>query len=105
MTFSNDGYEVVRNVISKDLLHHLKTMFQMMRDSYFFVQGEADKFAFGDPQSPNSFSVYGAPFFESLATNLNDRMSEIANLKLFPTYTYARIYYKGAILEPHNKKL
>ena len=104
MTFSNDGYEVVRNVISKDLLHHLKTMFQMMRDSHFFIHGEADKFAFGDSQSPNSFSVFSAPFFESLAINLNDRMSEIVNLKLFPTYTYARIYYKSAILEPHKDR-
>ena len=37
MSFSKNGYEVVRNVISKDLLHHLKTEFQMMRDTHFFI--------------------------------------------------------------------
>ena len=29
-------------------------------------------------------------------------MSEIVNLKLYSTYTYARIYYEGAILAPHR---
>ena len=104
MSFFENGYEVVRNVISKDLLHHLKTEFQMMRDSHFFVKGEANKFAFGDTQSPNSFSVFSAQCFESLAIKLNDRMSEITNFKLYPTYTYARIYYKGATLKPHRDR-
>ena len=65
MSFAKNGYEVVRNVIAKDLLHHLKTEFKMMRDLHFFETGETNNFAFGDPQSPNSFSVYGASFFES----------------------------------------
>ena len=104
MTFSNDGYEVVRNVISKDLLYHLKTEFEMMRNLCFLSSKDKRKCAFGDSQSPNSFSVFSAQCFESLAIELNDRMSEIANLKLYPTYTYARIYYKGAILEPHKDR-
>ena len=70
----------------------------MMRDLHFFKTGETNNFAFGDSQSPNSFLFFLHSVFESLAINLNDRMSEITNLKLYPTYTYARIYYKGAIL-------
>ena len=104
MSFSKNGYEVVRNVISKDFLYHLKTEFEMMRDLQFFKTGETNNFAFGDKQSPNSFSVFSAQCFESLAINLNDRMSEITNLKLHPTYTYARIYYKGATLKPHRDR-
>lgn len=104
MTFSENGYEVIRNVISKDLLDHLKIHFQMTRELEFFHAREKNNFAFGDEQSPNSFSVYSARFFESLALQLNNRMSQITNLKLYPTYTYARIYYKGAILEPHKDR-
>lgn len=104
MTFSKNGYEVIKNVISEDLLNHLKIEFQMIRDLNFFHTKEKNKFAFGDEQSPNSFSVYSAPFFESLALQLNDKMSQITNLKLYPTYTYARIYYRGAILEPHKDR-
>jgi len=104
MSFSENGYEVVRNVISEDLLNHLKIQFQMMKDLEFFYSQDKNKFAFGDEQSPNSFSVYSAPFFESLALQLNNRMSKITNLKLYPTYTYARIYYTGAILDPHTDR-
>ncbi len=101
MLFAENGYEVVRNVVSTDFLQHLKTQFEMMKDVEFFMTQKKNKYAFGDSQSPNSFSVYSAPFFESLALQLNDKMSQITNLKLYPTYTYARIYYKGAILNPH----
>lgn len=104
MSFAKNGYEVVRNVVSTDLLHHLKTQFKMMKDVEFFMTQKKNKYAFGDSQSPNSFSVYSAPFFESLALQLNDKMSQITNLKLYPTYTYARIYYKGAILKPHKDR-
>ena len=101
MSFSKNGYEVVRNVISKDLLHHLKIQFEMLRNNHFFLTKETNKFAFGDSVSPNSFCVYCPPFSESLAIKFHDQISEITNFKLYPTYTLARIYYKGAILPPH----
>lgn len=104
MSFFKNGYEVVRNVISSELLNHLKIQFEMMRDIEFFITKEKNKFAFGDGQSPNSFSVYSAHCFESLALQLNDKMSQVTNLNLYPTYTYARIYYKGAILKPHTDR-
>lgn len=102
MSFSENGYEVVRNVVSRDLLCHLKIQFQMMRDIQFFITKQKNKFIFGDLQ--NSFSVYSAPFFESLAIQLNDKISQITSLKLYPTYSYARIYYKGAVLKPHKDR-
>ena len=104
MSFSENGYEVVRNIISKDLLYHLKIEFKLLRDNHFFIRQENNKFAFGDAQSHNSFSVFSAQCFESLAINLNEQMSKITNLKLYPTYTYARIYYEGAILAPHRDR-
>lgn len=104
MTFSKDGYEVVRNVISEQLLENLKIQFNMMRDIQFFITDERNKYTYGDYQSPNSFSVYGAPFFESLAIQLKNKVSDIVNLDLYPTYTYARIYYNGAILNPHRDR-
>ena len=101
MSFKSDGFEVVRNIINPQLLKHLKTEFEMIRDTTFFISGEKNEYSFGDKQSPNSFSIYSAICFESLAIILNNKMNEITDLKLFPTYTYARIYYKDAILKPH----
>lgn len=104
MSFSKNRYEVVRNVISKQLLQNLKIEFEMLRDTEFFIKGEKDKYAFGDDQSPNSFSVYCALCFDSLSLNLNDLMNQITGVTLHPTYTYARIYYEGAILDPHTDR-
>ena len=104
MSFKNDGFEIFRNVIELQLLRHLKTEFEMIRDVNFFLSKEKNKYSFGDEQSPNSFAIYCATCFESLSFILNNKMNEITNLKLFPTYTYARIYYKGSILNPHTDR-
>jgi hypothetical protein len=101
MSFSENGYEVVRNVISSQLLENIKIQFDVIKDIQFFITKEKNKFSFGDTQSPNSFSIYSALFSESLAIQLKDKMCQITNLNLYPTYTYARIYYKGATLTPH----
>ncbi len=104
MSFKENGFEVIRNVIEPQLLKHLKIEFEMIRDVRFFMSGEKNQYLFGDEQSPNSFSIYSAICFESLSVILNNKMNEIADLKLFPTYTYARIYYKDAILKPHTDR-
>lgn len=53
MSFSKKGYEVVKNVITEQLLKNLKIEFEMIRDNQFYMAGESDKYAFGDPQCPN----------------------------------------------------
>lgn len=104
MTFKENGYEVVKNVISEQLLQHLKTEFELLKNIEFLLSKEKNPYAFGDEQSPKSFSVYSALCFESLALQLNDLVSDITGFDLVPTYTYARIYYNGAILEPHTDR-
>lgn len=102
VSFQKNGYEVVRNVLSKDLLENLKINFQMVRDLEFFYSGQPNKFAYGDHQTEKSFCIYAARFFESLGIQLTDKVSEIVDVELVPTYTYARIYYEGAELNPHK---
>jgi len=104
MSFKNNGFEIVRNIIEPQLLEHLKTEFKMIRDVKFFQSGKKNKYSFGDKKSPNSFSIYSATCFESLSVILNNKMNEVTDLKLFPTYTYARIYYNNAILTPHTDR-
>lgn len=104
MSFSKKGYEVVRNVFSKDLLYHLKTEFKMIRDVQYFYSGEKNKFAFSDSFVPKAFSQYALLPFETLSLQLKEQMSQIVGKELYPTYTYARIYYKGAILPSHTDR-
>ena len=99
MTFKENGFEVVHNVIEPQLLLQLKTEFEMIRDLQFFMSGETNPYSFGDIK--NTFSIYSAICFESLSLILNQKMNEVTGLNLFTTYTYARIYYNGAILTPH----
>ncbi|MAG49807.1 hypothetical protein CMO86_09230 [Candidatus Woesearchaeota archaeon] len=104
MTFKENGFEVVRNIISNQLLEHLRLEFNMIKDISYFRNNSNNPYYFGDSQSPKSFSVYGPRFFECLSIQLKDKMSEIVGFDLHPTYTYARIYYKGAILKPHTDR-
>jgi hypothetical protein len=46
MSFSKDGYEVVQNVISQQLLQNLKIEFEMLKDTKFFILDQKDKYAF-----------------------------------------------------------
>lgn len=104
MSFLKEGYEVVRNVLSDDLLHHLKIQTLLKRDLDFFKKNTNYKYAFNDNQCHECYSGYSALHFESLAISLNEKMNEITGKKLYPTYSYFRIYYKGVILEPHTDR-
>jgi len=73
----------------------------MHRDVKFYENKYVHKFAGGDPQSVRCYSAYSPLIFDSLAIQLKDKVSEIVGKKLHPTYSYARFYYEGAILEPH----
>jgi len=104
MTFLKEGYQVVNNVISEQLLQNLKIEFELIKNTLFFINNEKNKYAFGDIYSPKSFSIYAAPCFEALSLNLIDLMQDITKVKLYPAYSYARIYYNGATLNSHKDR-
>jgi hypothetical protein len=58
----------------------------------------------GDEQVPNSSSYYGLAVCNTLLGLLCSRVSEMAGKHLSPTYSYCRVYYKGAILLPHKDR-
>jgi PKHD-type hydroxylase len=58
----------------------------------------------GDSQVPKSHSYYSLPVCNILLGRLVDKVSKIAGKKLRPTYTYCRVYLKGADLKPHRDR-
>jgi hypothetical protein len=103
MTFYNNGYELVKDAISSEIAHLLSIEFNMLRDNVF-TQNGMDLNAVGfnnDPQVEKSFSWYGAYCFESLLLMMKPVVEKVTNKKLHPTYSYARIYYNGAIMKKH----
>ena len=51
--------------------------------------------------SPNSFARYAPLCFEALSVYLQPIIENIVGEKLYPVYSYARIYYTGSKLDPH----
>jgi hypothetical protein len=105
MTFKENKYVVVRDVLSKETVSLLQFQSKMLEDVMCYNNNTLPKlFAFGDKQSPNSFSYYGALFTESLLLLLKPIMEAHLGVELYPTYSYMRIYYKDAILARHTDR-
>jgi PKHD-type hydroxylase len=58
----------------------------------------------GDEQVPNSHSYYNLPVCNILLGRLIDEVSAEAGKTLRPSYTYCRVYLKGADLKPHKDR-
>jgi hypothetical protein len=106
MAFAENLYEVVKGAVSPDILKFCQIEFEMLRKVMYITNGrnEADKFAFNDNQITNSFSHYSALCFETLSQILLPKMQEVTGKKLYPTYTYARIYYNQAEMTIHTDR-
>ena len=105
MTFQEKKYVVVRDVLNEPTVSLLQYQSKMLEDVMCYNNNTLPGlFTFGDKQSPNSFSYYGALFTESLLLLLKPVIEAHVGVELLPTYSYMRIYYKDAILEKHTDR-
>lgn len=106
MSFETEMYEVVRGALSYDLLKHIDTEFELLKNVEYLQQGKDPNnlYALGDTQVTKSFAYYSALCFESLSLILQPEMERVTGKKLYPTYTYARIYYNGAEMAIHTDR-
>jgi len=65
-----------------------------------YEEGKLEK----DEQCPLSDSVYGSPVFDNLLERLTGPLSQHLGIELLPTYTYARLYRPGEVLERHSDR-
>jgi hypothetical protein len=102
-TFENLGFAVIRNIINEETAKLLAIEFNMLRDNYFF-NNLIDTASIGfksDEQVPISFSWYASYSSESLLTLVQPKIELAIGKTLYPSYSYARIYYTGAELPRH----
>jgi hypothetical protein len=106
MSFEKDGYEVIDNVISADTAKLLAIEFQMIRDNVYLIKGIDlnDESYDGDWQVDKCFGWYSAFCFESLLLLVQPTLEKIVGKRLYPTYTYGRIYYNGATMVRHTDR-
>ena len=111
MSFKKDKYEVIKHAIDKDLTLFLFNYFLMKRQvaQTMFEQRYISPFEemFGtweDEQIPDTYSHYADLVMETLLLKCQPIMEKKTGLKLYPSYTYARIYKKGDLLKRHKDR-
>ena len=111
MSFKKNKYKVLKQAISPELAKFIYTYFLNKRKTarFLFDQKYLSPFnteygVWNDEQVPNTYSHYSDMAMETLLQTLNPKMESETGLKLYPTYSYARIYKKGDILARHKDR-
>ena len=113
MTFKKNKYTVIRKAISKDLASFVANYFLMQKQVYdtcrqarYFSPFEniLGHYENKDEQIPDTYSQYGNIAMETLMLKCQPEMEKVTGLKLYPAYTYARIYKKGDELKRHKDR-
>ena len=102
LNFQKNGYYIYRNLISADAANHISNNFKLLRDISMF-QANNNASLFVDWLVPDNCFVWYAPV-DYLLTHLQDKIEKITGKSLFPTYTFGRIYYAGAIMNKHTDR-
>lgn len=94
-SFIKNGYCIVRNAISSELRDFV---------TQYALFDEMQSDGYSDNQVPNAYAKYGDPAMESMLLFLNGILEENTGLKLYPTYSYYRVYRNGDELVPHKDR-
>ena len=113
MAFKKNKYTVIRQAISKDLASFVANYFLMQKQVYdtcksarYFSPFETiiGYYEGENEQIPNTYSQYANMAMETLLLKCQPGMEKATGLKLYPAYTYARIYKKGDELKRHKDR-
>ena len=109
--FKKEKYAFIKRAISKELVEFCYDYFLTKRkvarifyDSQYISQFNSDWGRWNDDQIPDTYSHYADILMETLLEKLQPRMEAESGLELSPTYSYARIYKKGDVLERHTDR-
>ena len=109
--FKEKKYTVIKKAISFELANFAFNYLLLKRDAvaWMYKNNYISKFTPGhgtweDKQVPNTYSIYGDCFMETLMMKVLPIMQERTEMNLIPCYTYSRIYKKGDILKRHKDR-
>jgi len=93
--FARDKYAVYRSCLKDPQLTLL----------YRYACKRADSGTMNsDPRSPGAWAAPGDVFMDGLLVDLLPLAEDVSGLKLFPTYSYFRVYRPGDILVKHRDR-
>jgi len=94
--FEANGYVVVKQFISRLMCDYINENIKLLEGG--------SSFDYGDTQVEKAFSAASPTITETLLDVVTPVLSERINCELYPTYSYLRIYMKGAVLEKHTDR-
>jgi hypothetical protein len=116
MGLTEDKYFVVKNAISKDVCKIIAKEFKLLENMAHELNlprgfGTDDpvsatvQFPYNDGLIENSFAWYSPLCFEALSdVVIKSAVESAVGEEVYPTYSYARIYYNGASMRSHTDR-
>ena len=87
--------KVIRNAITKETCEFISLNMDLL---FHLVDYPKDEYV------SNSTGYYAPIFLESLLIHLQPLIEKTVSKKLYPSYSYGRIYYNKSILEKHKDR-
>jgi hypothetical protein len=91
--FEENGYLILKQFIPRIMCEYISENIKVLEAGSYFD--------YGDSQVEKAFSAASPPITETLLDVVTPVLSTTINCELYPTYSYLRIYVKGAELERH----
>jgi hypothetical protein len=93
--FKNLGYTILPAAISSELRDFI---------TQYALFDEMQDFSPDLGQVPGAHSKYADPAMETMLLTLHEKMEACTGLKLYPTYSFYRVYRSGDVLVPHKDR-
>jgi hypothetical protein len=110
-SFKQQKYLVIRKAVPLNLIDFIYHYFNLKRNVASYLLGkrlispfEKAYGEFNDTQIPGTYSCYADLVMETLGAGLKSKIEKATELKLIETYTYARIYKHGDVLNRHKDR-
>lgn len=95
--FRKNGYAVIKSLVPADRAFQLR--------DHLAARARAGTMRMtGDPLVPGTPHVYGDAQIDALMLEIKPLVEAHTGLSLHPTYSFARIYKKGDVLEAHRDR-
>jgi hypothetical protein len=104
--FEEYGYDIVDEAVSEETATLLELSMNMQRDSFYLDKRIPPEklYAHNDTLVEKCFGEYSLLPFEALLQMMLPTVEFVVGKHLYPTYSYARIYYEGAEMKEHKDR-
>ena len=109
--FKKNHFLVIKEAIDPKVANFVYNYFLMKRqvartmfDTRYISPFTTEWGVWNDEQVPNTYSNYADTAMETLLLAVQPKTEKLKGIKLNPTYSYARIYKKGDVLERHKDR-